>query len=87
MIDKNYHNGYHDPDCWCYDGSKGGGGNMGCLGTIFGAIWFLIGTMVVLTLIISAAGVEVDEIPSGVLIFLFILIMSVISGIASIFKK
>lgn len=87
MTDKNFHNGYHDPDCWCYDGSKGGGGNMGCFGTIIIAILLLVGTLVVMTLIVSAVGADVDDIPAGVLMFLFILIMSVIGGIVSAFKK
>ena len=87
MMDNNYHNGYHDPDCWCYDRNKGSGGNMGCFGTIITAVLLLIGTLVVLTLIITAFGAEVDDIPSGVLMFLFIIIMSVIGGVVSSFKK
>lgn len=51
---------------------------MGCFGVVTGTILLLIATVVVLALIITAFGADADEIPSGLLMFLFIIVMSII---------
>ena len=87
MMDNNYHDGNHDPDCWCYDGNNGRSSNMGCFGTIIIAVLLFAGALVVLTLIITALGVEVRDIPAELLTILLFIIMAAIAAIVSEFKR
>lgn len=66
-------------------------GNAGGFGGIFGTlvlgVILSVAGIVVLTLVLTMFNADIDNIPSGVLMFMFIVIVSLIASVVSVFKR
>ena len=83
--------GFHYPDCAggpcdCDERKYGSYGSGGGIST-FGAIPLTIGCFILTAFIISLFSSDVDDVPAGVILVLFILVTSVVGGVVGTFKK
>ena len=83
--------GFHYPDCAggscdCDERKYGSYGSGGGIST-FGAILLTVGSFILTIFIISLFSSDVDDVPAGVILILFILVTSVVGGVVGTFKK